>query len=166
MHETAAPTATPTVADVTQQPFGVAIRVVTELALPAAEVWAALTATDRYPAWNPFVTRLDGRLTEGARLRVTVAVPGRRPMVLRPRVVEVRPGRTFAWRGRLGLPGLLDGTHRFTVEPTGEDTSQLVHEERLTGLLVPLLRRLLAEDTPRGFVAMNDALAARLAEHG
>ena len=76
---------------------------------------------------------------------------------MRPRVVVLEPGRRFGWLGRLGLPGLLDGRHTFLVE-RAEGGSRLVQHEVLSGLLVPFVRRLLAVDTPRAFVALNDAL--------
>ena len=141
--------------------FAVTITATTEVDASADRVWEVLTDTESYPEWNPFVRRLEGELVVGSRLEVDLQAGAKKPMTIRPTVVEVEPGRRFAWLGRLGVRGLLDGRHVFEVTPAGPDHSILVQHERLAGVLAPALRRLLTVDTPRGFGAANDALAAR-----
>jgi len=74
--------------------------------------------------------------------------------------VLLRLDAAFEWLGRLVLPGLFDGRHRFELVPDGDGT-RLVHTERFTGLLVPLLKKSLDTKTIAGFRAMNTALKAR-----
>ncbi len=145
--------------DVVVSTFSVAITATTPVDASPAVVWAILADTASYPSWNPFVRRLEGRIELGSRITVTMK-PGRREQVLRPRIVEVQPGRSFTWQGRVGVPGLLDGRHTFTVEPAG-GSAVLVQHEVLSGALVPLFRTMLVRDTPSAFTALNDALAAR-----
>jgi uncharacterized protein YndB with AHSA1/START domain len=45
-----------------------------------ATVWGALTTTDDYPTWNPFIRRLEGWLTPGSKLTVRIEPPGGKPM--------------------------------------------------------------------------------------
>lgn len=152
------------IVDVTTGPFSVEITVTTDIDAGAQRTWEILTDTGAYPQWNPFLRRLDGRLEVGSRLLVEFQPDEHAaPRTMKPRVTAVEPGRGFAWLGRIGIPGLLDGRHRFTVEPVGDGASRLVQHERLAGALVPVFRRLLAVDTPQAFVRMNDALAARAA---
>ena len=88
-----------------------------EIAAPPWRVWRLLTDFDAYPAWNPFLTRIQGRPEKDARLRVRVEAPGRSALVLTPRVVAVETGRELRWRGRLlVLPGLLDAEHAFHLD--------------------------------------------------
>ena len=149
--------------DVATRLFRVEITATTDVAASAEETWAVLTDTAAYPEWNPLIRRLDGRLAVGEGLEVDFQPDPSRPIqTMRPRVVVFEPGRCFAWLGRLGLPGLVDGRHSFLVEPT-DAGCRLVQHEVLSGLLVPFVRRLLAVETPRAFVALNDALAARVA---
>lgn len=49
-----------------------------DIGAPPAVVWEQLADTAAYAHWNPFVRRLSGELTEGARLTVEVAPPGGR----------------------------------------------------------------------------------------
>mgnify|MGYP000477668504 CR=1 FL=1 len=125
-----------------------------------ADVWAVLADTARYPDWNPFITRLSGELEVGARLEVVIEPPGRRPMTFRPTVIDQRPDEALRWRGRLLLPGLFDGEHRFELEALPSGSTRFTQSETFSGILVPLLRSVLAP-TRLGFEQMNDALKAR-----
>lgn len=62
---------------------------------------------------------------------------------------------------RLALPGLFDGRHIFELQPAPGGT-RLVQREEFRGILVPLFARSLDRNTARGFVAMNEALKARV----
>lgn len=141
--------------------FAVEITARTPIRAAAEDVWRILADTAAYPGWNPFVRRIEGRLAMGERLTVTLR-PAQKDQVLTPRVVDLQPGRSFTWLGRVEVPGLLDGRHHFAVEPAG-DRSQcvLVQQERLSGLLVPAFRAMLTRDAPAAFAALNDALAVR-----
>jgi hypothetical protein len=82
-------------------------------------------------------------------------------MGIRPTVLAAAPSHELRWLGRMGVPGLFDGEHRFRIEPLGPDRVRFVHEEHFTGLLVPLVMRLIAHSTRQGFEAMNRALKTR-----
>jgi hypothetical protein len=130
-----------------------------EVAAPPVRVWDVLTDFARFPEWNPFITRIEGVVEPGARLRVEIKPPGKSPMTFTPTVLAARPGKELRWRGRLLVPGLFDGEHAFQLEERGGICS-FRQSERFTGLLVPLLGGALAA-TERGFAAMNIALKRR-----
>jgi hypothetical protein len=110
-------------------------------------VWNVLTDFPAYPTWNPFITSIDGKLERGAQLRVTVAPPGRQPMMFRPVVLTAKPSRELRWRGRLLMPGLFDGEHAFQLELLSTAGCRLYHTERFSGLWSALWT--LASSTPR-----------------
>lgn len=132
-----------------------------ELDATAEEVWDTLTDTAAYPRWNPFITRLDGTLEVGNRIRVRIAPPGGKPITFRPTVTNVEPRHRLAWLGRLLIPGLFDGAHCFTLQPTDDGRTRLVHSESFRGVLVWFSRGLV-ENTTAGFEAMNEALRDHL----
>ena len=148
-----------------------AIETGTDIAAPPWRVWRLLTDFDAYPAWNPFLTRVEGRPEKGARLRVRVEAPGRgrrSALVLTPRVVALETGRTLRWRGRLlFLPGLLDAEHAFHLDWLADGrATRLRHAARFSGLLAPLAGVAGApEAARRGSQAMGAALKV-LAERG
>lgn len=131
----------------------------TVIPAPVEKVWAVLTDTGTYGEWNPFLTRLEGSLAEGARLAVTIRA-GAREMTFRPTVLTVEDGRVIRWRGRLLLPGIFDGDHELRLEPLDDGTTRFTQRETFSGLLVSFVPRML-EDTDRGFAQMNDALSQR-----
>lgn len=152
------PTPTPTV---TSGAFHVEIRTSIEIDASPEVVWGVLTDTAAYPEWNGFIVEWAGELALHERQNVLLQPAGGKPQRFRPRIVTFDAGRELVWLGRLGIPGVLDGRHRFVVEPLNDGRTRLRHEETLVGALVPALRRLLTETTPTGFERMNRELAAR-----
>jgi hypothetical protein len=84
-------------------------------------------------------------------------------MSFTPTVTVVDEGRRLEWLGHLGVPGLFDGRHSFTLEPVDADSTRLTQAERFTGCLVPFTGRLLRR-TAAGFEEMNQAIAAEAVE--
>lgn len=128
---------------------------------PPERVWEILTDLDRYEEWNPFVIASEGEVAVGQRLVNRLQPPGGRAQTFKPTVTVADEPKTFEWLGRLGLPGIFDGRHRFDLEPTAEGGTRLVHAEYFNGLLVPFLRSMLDSKTRQGFELMNEALKAR-----
>ena len=123
---------------------------------PVEDVWAVLTDFASHPAWDPFLTRIEGSATVGQRL----AIRFHNGMTMRPTVTDVQPGRVLEWFGKLLFGGLFDGRHRFELVPEGGAT-RLVQSERFSGMLVPLVKKVLA-DTEREFERLNVALKKRV----
>ena len=132
-----------------------------DIAAPPERVWSCLMDFAAYPAWNPFITSVVGVAAVGQRLTVRLDPPGGRGITMRPTVIDVVAGRALEWFGRLGIPGIFDGRHRFELHETATGT-RFVHGERFQGLLVRPLRASLDGPTRAGFVAMNEALARRV----
>jgi hypothetical protein len=136
------------------------LRTEIEIAASPERVWRELTDFARYGEWNPLVPAATGELREGQVLRVKLQA-GKRTLTIKPRLLRVAPNRELAWRGSLPVPGLFTGEHCFEITSLGEQRVRFHHWEKFTGLLVPLLSRMLDGDTRRGFEAMNQALKAR-----
>ena len=124
-------------------------------------VWQVLTDFAAYPQWNPFITRADGEARRGRRLTLRMQPAGGRATTFRPTVLEAAQGRQLRWLGRLLVPGLFDGEHRFTIRPLGDGQVRLVQQEDFRGLLVPLLAGSLDRRTLPAFEQMNQALKRR-----
>ncbi|WBB99330.1 MULTISPECIES: SRPBCC domain-containing protein [unclassified Solwaraspora] len=113
-----------------------------------------------YPEWNPFITKLDGSLTRGSHVAVTIALPGAKPRRFTPTVTTAEPERQLAWLGRVLIPGIFDGAHSFDIEPLTPKSTRFTQSERFSGLFVMMLPGLL-RSAESGFATMNTALAAR-----
>jgi hypothetical protein len=131
-----------------------------EIAATAERVWSVLVDFDAYPDWNPFIRSIHGICEPGDRLTVRIEPPGARAMTFKPTVLRVEPARELAWLGRVLLPGVFDGEHKFTIEQLDGGRSRLVQCERFSGVLVPVLGKAITA-TEHGFEAMNAALKKR-----
>src|SRR4051812_16651088 len=138
-------------------------RIETHIDLPTtpSNVWSHLLDTASFESWNPFITPLTGDLEVGQRLRVRIVPVGGKAMTFTPRVTVVEPESRLEWLGTLGIPGLFDGRHSFTLSPTGTGATRFVQAEEFSGFLIPFARKLL-DRTEAGFEAMNAALLSRL----
>jgi hypothetical protein len=123
-------------------------------------VWEVLTDLDHYATWNPFIVEAQGLAASGSQLRLRMSPPGGRTVTLKPKVTTAVPGVLLEWLGRLPVPFLFAGRHRFELHPTSTGT-RVVHSETFTGMLVPFLARSLDAHTQPGFTAMNEALKAQ-----
>ncbi len=131
-----------------------------EIAAPPERVWSVLVDFDSYPDWNPFIRSIQGTCEPGARLTVRIEPPGARGMTFKPTVLRVEHARELAWLGRVLIPGVFDGEHKFTIEQLDGARSRLVQSERFRGVLVPVFAKTLTA-TGDGFEAMNHALKER-----
>lgn len=129
------------------------------------EVWAVLTDLPAYPEWNPFIERIDGELLVGGKLDVRLQPVDERGITMHPTVLVAEPGRELRWIGHLMIPGIFDGQHSFLIEEAGPGRVRFVQSERFGGILLPLMWKKLRDGgTAKGFRAMNEALARRVAE--
>jgi hypothetical protein len=132
-----------------------------EINASAQKVWRVLTDFGAYADWNPFIRRLGGEISVGARLQVYIQPSGGKGMSFRPTVLVAEPNQELRWLGHLWFPGIFDGEHSFSIEPHGEGRVRFVQQERFKGLLVPFLSKMLDRDARRGFEEMNRALKQR-----
>ncbi len=135
----------------------------TEIEIQATDekVWQILTDFASFPEWNPFMRRAVCEPKKGAKLQVHIQPSGASGMTIRPTVLKAEPKRELRWIGHLLIPGVFDGEHILTIEPTAEHRVRFVQREIFTGILVPLFARWLDTDTRRGFEEMNRALKER-----
>ena len=105
---------------------------------PAARVWEALTALDRYQEWNPQIPRISGSLRPGERIDLQLALPDRAPMNLTATIEEARPDALLTWRGHVLAPWLFEGYRRFEIEPIAPGRARVTHVEDVHGVLAPL----------------------------
>ena len=124
-------------------------------------VWQVLTDLSAFPDWNPFIVHAHGELAETARLTLRMQPVGARAVTLRPRVVEVAPEHRLRWLGRVGMPGIFDAEHVFTLTTRAGGGTRLAQTETFRGIVVPLLARSLDRHTLPAFHAMNEALKNR-----
>ena len=137
-----------------------ALRTSIDIDAPPRVVWDVLVDLDAYAEWNPFIVSSSGSVAVGERLTNRMEPPGGRGLTFKPVVTEVADQQVLEWLGRLGVPGIFDGRHRFELSEQGGRT-RLEQSESFFGILVPFMRKSLDGQTLQGFEAMNAALKER-----
>jgi hypothetical protein len=121
------------------------------------KVWDVLMNFDSYPKWNPFITSISGEPKLGKRLTVSINPPGGKGMTFKPTILTLESNKEFRWKGKLGINGIFDGEHYFILEFLENDMTNFIHGEKFSGLLVPLVGKML-EKTKKGFQLMNESI--------
>ena len=121
------------------------------------KVWDVLMNFDSYPKWNPFITSISGERKLGNRLTVSINPPGGKGMTFKPNILTLEANKEFRWKGKLGINGIFDGEHYFILESVDKDITKFIHGEKFSGLLVPLVGKML-DKTQKGFQLMNESI--------
>jgi hypothetical protein len=111
---------------------------------PVERVWRILEDAARYPEWDPYCDRVEGRVARDAKLKVySKLTPGRAFPV---RVAELEPERRMVWRGGMPL-GLFKGLRTFEVKPLAGGRTEFAMREVFSGPMLPLMRRVIPDMT-------------------
>lgn len=122
------------------------------------KIWSILTDFKNYPNWNPFVTSLTGDFEVGKKITVRIEPPEAKVNIFKPTVTSFEPHKKLSWLGVFLMRGVFDGEHKFELKDNGNGTTTLVQSENFIGILVPLFKKMLDNNTRRGFEAMNKKL--------
>jgi len=112
---------------------------------PPDVIWSVLTDVDRYSEWAAGIHRLTGQLVNGEVLQLSTKSKPQRPMSLV--VNRLVPPKTFTLSGGLPL-NLFRGDRTFTLTQNLDGTTEFSVSEVFSGLLEPLLGRVLPDLTP------------------
>lgn len=122
------------------------------------KVWKILTNFSEYPNWNPFIKYVEGDFVVGNKIKARIQPPDSNVMNFTPKVLTYRKNMELSWLGHVLFPGLFDGVHKFVLIDNGDQTTTFQHSENFQGILVPLFKKQLLNNTKRGFIAMNEKL--------
>jgi hypothetical protein len=115
--------------------FSMTCRVALDIRAPAPRIWNLLIDANGFPRWNSTVTKVEGQIREGGRLRIHV--PGT-TRTFTPRVSGVVPDGRMTWTG--GFSPVFKGVRTFELRPRGDGSTEFVMEERFSGLMLPFVK--------------------------
>jgi hypothetical protein len=107
-------------------------------------IWAILTDGAAYTSWDSGVTRLEGRIEQGQKLKVTSEANPKRAFPVK--VTELKPGERMTWTGGMPL-GLFKGVRTFRLQPEGGATRFTMRED-YSGPLAGLIGRSIPDLQP------------------
>lgn len=123
--------------------FFLSCRVEIGVQAPAERLWAVLTDAENFPRWNSTVTRIEGEIRDGGRLRVHVPGTDR---VFTPRISDFVPNERMTWTGGVGL--VFKGVRTFALRRRPDGGTDFTMAERFAGVMLPLVGRSMPDFGP------------------
>jgi hypothetical protein len=115
-----------------------------DIAAEPARVWAILTDAQRLAGGDLGVTRIEGAIRPGERLKLwSQASPGR---AFALKVSAFEPPLRMTWEGGMPL-GLFKGVRSFTLSPTARGTHFHMRED-FSGPMAPIIAKSIPDLTP------------------
>ncbi len=136
------------------------IETVTEIHAPVAVVWAILIDFAAYPEWNPLTVQVHGEPRFGEVVRLHVDMGGK-PMVRKHEISRVDAEAALCWTIRTRRPWLMRGERCQTLEATGPDHTLYHNDERVEGLVGPLVQLTYGRKIRTALEAVGAALKER-----
>ena len=122
------------------------------------KVWSILTNFDNYPNWNPFIKSIIGEVKVGNKITARIEPPEASGMTFKPNILIFETNKELKWLGHLLFAGLFDGEHKFELIDNENGTTTFIQSEKFKGILVPLFKNQLDNNTKKGFEEMNKKL--------
>ena len=127
----------------TRTRFRMSCTVSTSIAAAPERVWSLLTDAANYTKWNTTLTSLEGSISPGAVVRMTVPESGR---TFKVKVSEFEPHKSMVWRD--GFAPMFQGVRTFTLEQRGADATFFTMSEEFSGLMLPFIAGKLPDFQP------------------
>jgi len=109
----------------------------------AQVVWRLLTDAQGFPRWNSTVSRIDGDIRDGERIRLHVPGTSR---TFTPKVSAVVPAQRMTWSD--GFEPLFKGIRTFELTPGPDGSTMFSMRERFSGLVFALVKGTLPDFRP------------------
>jgi hypothetical protein len=135
-----------------------------EIDAPSELVWAILTDFDRYPEWNPFNVGMATDFEMGSAVRMEVALTGSRTQRQTEYITTLVPGQKVCWSMNQTPAWLIGATRCQRLEPLDGGCTRYTSDDKITGVLTPLVMLIYGRAMQRGFESVCKALKRRAEE--
>jgi hypothetical protein len=122
------------------------------------KVWSILANFDDYSNWNPFIKSIKGEVKVGNKITARIEPQQAKGMTFKPKILTFKTNKELSWLGHLLFAGIFDGEHKFELVDNGNGTTTFKQSEKFNGVLVPFFKKMLDNNTVKGFDEMNTKL--------
>jgi len=127
----------------TNSRFAMTCAVEIEIQAAAGIVWGLLTDATSFPRWNSTVTKIEGEIREGERIRLHV--PGT-TRTFTPKVSEVIPAQRMIWSD--GFNPVFKGVRVFELKSRNGHSTSFRMREHFSGVVFALVKEKLPDFRP------------------
>ena len=129
------------------------------------QVWSVLVNFEKWPQWNRIMPGIEGELVEGTRVKLTLALPGRRTSYQKPLLTRVTTNQELRWYEKVISVKIFASEHWFHLEAT-TNGCRVRQGEQFDGFLSAMMGKKTLKETERLFTLMNRDLKERVEELG
>lgn len=123
-------------------------------------IWDILADVPGWESWNPLYPKASGVIRIGETLRLEQALPGQKPEIITPRVVDWVPYEQLHWVNAAG-GGMVKSLRYIEIEQLGDDACIFSNGEIFAGLLGPIAAKMMRRPIRAGFAAFGEAMKER-----
>jgi hypothetical protein len=127
---------------------------------PAPVIWAMVSDIDGWPAWNPLYPKAKGEVGFDAELELEVALPGEKPRLIRPKIIDWTPNEQIIWKLSM-LGGLIRTTRFIEIETLDNGYCIFSNGEFFEGPLMRLIGKKTQKSIKAGFRAFGETVRDR-----
>ncbi len=124
---------------------------------PSDAIWPIISDIANWHSWNPLYPKASGVVGFQSPLTLEVAIPGEKPRIIKPVVVDWTPNEQIIWRLSL-LGGMLRSTRYIEIETLSAAGCIFSNGEIFEGPLQGLISKKQRRAIKAGFVAMGEAV--------
>jgi hypothetical protein len=132
-----------------------------EIHAPIDTVWGVLIDLDNYHAWNRFTPKVETTLEVGSPVLLHVQMTPKKMIQQKEWVQAVFPPSELSWGMTMGHPIFLTATRSQTLTALDGQTTRYETVDKMSGILVPLVRLLYGKYIKHGFDALVEGLRIR-----
>jgi len=130
------------------------------IAAPPEIIWDILADIEAWAHWNPLYTTASGVIRFGETLVLTQSLPGQKPEVIRPRIIDWVPLEQLHWANAAG-GRMMNSLRYLEIEKLDEDACIFSNGEIFSGWFGPYIAKRMRQPFKDGFVAFNEAMKHR-----
>lgn len=127
---------------------------------PAEPIWAMISDINGWSAWNPLYPQAKGEVQFGAKLDLTVAIPGEAPREIHPTVQDWTPNEQIIWTLSM-LGGLIRSTRYIEIETLENGNCIFSNGEIFQGPLMGFIPKKTRRAIKAGFAKFGETVRDR-----
>ncbi len=131
-----------------------------DIAAPPELVWEVLADFSSYPAWNPLTPKVEGSLEVGTTVTLHVRLGGNR--MTRQHTLSRADGEALCWTIQSSVPWFMRGERCQTLTDLGDGRTRYENEERVEGLVGPLVSLSYGRTIQASLEAVGEGLKAHV----
>lgn len=124
---------------------------------PSEIIWEILADVERWPEWNPIYPKAVGSLRIGARLELTLALPGESHREIEPKVIDWVPNEQILWTD-ITWAGWVKTTRFIEIDEIDRGACIFINGELFVGLVARYYGKKNRRTLKLAFAAMSEAV--------